>query len=313
MKCVLVTGASGFIGKPCIKALQKKNFEVHAISSKAQPKDASSLFWHQIDLHDHISVKKLLANICPSYLLHLAWYVAHGTYWTSDENLKWVNSSLNLVQEFINNGGQRIVGTGTCAEYDWSKESCSKSLSEELSLVNPNTLYGASKAGLYMILNALCQSKGVSLAWGRLFFPYGPGEQAQRLIPNTVKTLLEGNRTICKYPDLKRDFIFIEDIADIMTSLLDSHIVGPINIASGQAIELRYVVETIAKLLDAQKLVEYGSGAKSESEPPLILADVTRLKNELIYTKNTTIEDGLKQTILWLKDKISDSETMAVN
>jgi nucleoside-diphosphate-sugar epimerase len=205
------------------------------------------------------------------------------------------------VDEFIKNGGQRLVGMGTCAEYDWSEKSCAESLSEQLTLVNPATLYGASKAGLAMILKALCALRGVEFAWGRLFFPYGPYEEPERLIPYTVRSLLKGDTTVCKHPDLQRDFIFIQDIAMIMASLLDSKVNGSINVASGQAVRLGKVVESIARLLNAEKLVQYGLPSVKSTDPSLIVGDITRLKNELGYTKITAIEEGLEKTVDWWK------------
>ncbi len=299
MKRVLITGAKGFLGKPCIAALQEKNLEVHAISSQPIPESTSNVLWYQVNLHDHAAVKGLLETIRPSYLLHLAWYVKHGSFWSSDENLRWVTSSLSLVDEFIKNGGQRFVGMGTCAEYDWSEKSCCENLSEELTLIRPATLYGASKAGLCMVLKALCALKGIDFAWGRLFFPYGPYEEPERLIPYTVRSLLKGENTVCKFPDLQRDFIFVEDIAKIMASLVDSKVNGEINVASGQAVKLGSVVASVAKLLNAQDLVQYGSSSAKSTDPPLLAGDIKRLRNELGFTKITSIEEGLEKTVNW--------------
>ncbi len=301
MKRVLVTGAKGFIGKPCMQALKQRNFEIHAISSQPAPENSAAITWHQVDLHNHTSAKDFLQKVRPEYLLHLAWYVKHGAFWTSDENLKWVNSSINLVDQFINNGGKRVIGMGTCAEYDWSDNSCSRSLSENSSLISPSTIYGSSKADLYIKLNTLCQSKGISIAWGRLFFPYGPYESPERLIPNTINSLLQGNISICKQPDLRRDFIFVQDIAEIMAMLVDSQFSGPINIASGEATRLADAVAMIAKILNTEDLVQYGQSFARNNDPPIIVGDITKLKNELGYLKTTTLEKGLEETVAWWK------------
>ena len=135
MKKVLVTGATGFIGKACLNALQKEDLEIHAISSNPIPahaKDQTRTKWHKADLHDYIAIKDLMANVRPDYLLHLAWYVEHSLYWSSKENLKWVATSLNLATEFANNGGTKLVCAGK-AEYDWTGRT---SLNEDTSPIH---------------------------------------------------------------------------------------------------------------------------------------------------------------------------------
>ncbi len=304
MKRVLITGATGFIGRLCVGALQRKGFEVHAISTRPVSKNIPDIAWHQVDLHEHLSVKELLAAIRPHSLLHLAWYVKHGAYWSSDENMKWVSSSLNLVEEFVNNGGQRLVCAGTCAEYDWSERFCSGSLAEKSTLINPSTLYGSCKAGLGTIIKAFSQTKGISSAWARLFIPYGPGEPIEKLVSHTVTSLLQNKISVCNNPDLQRDFIFVEDIAEIMSCLVDSELTGPINIASGQAVKLKEVVKLIAKMLSAENLIEYRQGSINNNDPPLLVADITRLKTELGYVGQNTLEEGIEKTIAWWKERM---------
>ena len=60
--------------------------------------------------------------IRPEVLIHLAWYAEHGKYWTSPENVRWVEASLALLRGFAAAGGRRVVMAGTCAEYEWSRE-----------------------------------------------------------------------------------------------------------------------------------------------------------------------------------------------
>lgn len=302
MKRVLVTGATGFIGQPALTALKSNDFEVHAISSRPVKADDQYIHWHQANLHDPNSVKNLLKNVRPSHLLHLAWYVEHGAFWTSTENLNWVTSTLKLVEEFALNGGQRLIALGSCAEYDWNKDFSSHSLSEINSPINPSTLYGASKAGIYTILKTFCNLKDISFAWGRLFFPYGPNESPQRLIPYTISTLLQGKVATCKQPQLQRDFIFVEDIATILGLLLQNELSGAINLGSGNPTPLADVVQLIAKLLDRENLVEYSQPDKENKDVKNILADTSRLKNELGYNKITSLDEGLQKTINWWKE-----------
>src|ERR1051326_2699109 len=118
MRKVLLTGARGFLGQSCLSLLQAEGFEVHAVSSSGTTDPGSDVRWHQADLLDSDQVADLLADVEPSHLLHLAWYAARGRCWSSTENVRWIRASLNLLQSFTEQGGERVVMAGTCAEYD---------------------------------------------------------------------------------------------------------------------------------------------------------------------------------------------------
>jgi nucleoside-diphosphate-sugar epimerase len=293
MKKVLITGASGFIGRPCLKALQSRGFEVHAVSSRAHQDSAQQIIWHRVNLHDYGAVSQLLREVRPATLLHLAWYVEHGKYWSSLENIKWVQSSLHLVQEFIINGGTRLVCAGTCAEYDWNYSLCSESKTP----INPSTLYGSCKAGLQTILGALSKEEKIDFAWGRLFFPYGPHEDPKRLIPSTALSLLQGLSATCNNGAVARDFIFVEDAAEIFAALADSKINGTINIASGIPATLASVVDMIARVLNRKDLIEARTASPNSSEPPVLVADVSRLQEIADLPPATTLQEGIERTI----------------
>src|SRR4051794_12940479 len=99
MKRVLVTGASGFIGRHCLPALSARGFDVHAIHATGTPGIEST--WHRVDLIEPVQMRRLLDEVQPTHLLHLAWYVDHGKYWTSTENLRWIEASLSLLRGFV--------------------------------------------------------------------------------------------------------------------------------------------------------------------------------------------------------------------
>src|SRR5439155_6654344 len=135
------------------------------------------------------AVRALLAAVRPTHLLHLAWIATPGVYWTSPENHRWVEASLHLLRCFAAGGGRRAVLTGTCAEYDWSAAGVCH---ETQTPLRPTTVYGVCKDELRRRAEEVCRAAGVSLAWARLFFLYGPGEHPARLFPGVVQALRAG-------------------------------------------------------------------------------------------------------------------------
>lgn len=305
MKKVLLTGAAGFIGRHTIPLIIKSRYEVHAVDCAAQPflKKEPSLFWHQCDLLNTEQQKRLIAEVKPTHLLHFAWYTIPGKYWTSLENLRWVQASLDILMNFVNQGGKRAVLAGTCAEYDWSYGYCS----ERTTPTRPSTLYGTCKHSLQEMLKHFSRQTGLSSAWGRIFFLYGPHEHPNRLVPTVIKSLLKGKPVRCSHGKQIRDFLFVEDVASAFIALLESDVQGPFNIGSGHPVELKTVVEWIANYLKHPELIELGAVSVSDNEPPLLVANIRRLTEEVGWTPNYPLEAGLKATIAWWQHNLENS------
>ncbi len=306
MKRVIVTGATGFIGRHSIMPLLERGYEVHAVSSSPQtPSPFLDIHQHQCDLLDPIQTQNLIQKVSPTHLLHFAWYVAPGRYWTSPMNLNWVQASLNLLQVFHKYGGQRVVMAGTCAEYDWSQQICHGICQgvchEEKTPLNPSTLYGACKAALYQIMQAYTKEVGLSSAWGRIFMLYGPHEYPTRLVPGIIQSLMRQEVAKCTHGKQRRDFMHVSDVANAFVTLLDSTLEGAINIASGESVTLKTVIEKIASKFQLPDHIHYGAINSPPNDPEQIIADISRLKNELKWTPQKSLDIGLDETIDWWK------------
>lgn len=300
MKKVLVSGATGFIGRQCLPLLLSKGYQVHAVASKKIIQTASGLSWHQANLLDFSQIYPLIAKLQPTHWLHLAWNAVPGKYWTSPENFRWVQASLELLQAFAQNGGQRVVMAGTCAEYDWQYGYCS----EQITPLSPNTVYGTCKHSLQSMLAAFARQTGLSYAWGRIFFVYGPFEHPQRLVPTVIRCLLQAEPARCSHGNQIRDFLYVTDAADALVSLLDSQVLGAVNIASGFPVTLKDIIYQIASQINRPDLIELGAIPAAANEPPLLVADVRRLTEEVGWQPKVTIEAGLEQTITWWQKEL---------
>lgn len=260
---VLVTGASGFIGTHTLPLLEHKGYTIFPISS-------------EVDLKDPNQCTKLMEEIQPHYLLHLAWETAHGQFWHARSNTVWLTGAIALLESFALQGGQRAVIAGSCAE------------------LTPTTLYGACKESLRLIAEPLLHSYDVSMAWGRIFFPYGPYEKAGRLIPSLISALRNQTPFSCSSPNTMCDYLYVEDVAAALVFLLESKLQGTIEIGSGEGIAVGDLVDKIAKKLDASHLIKW----EHAETPHTFIANPDRLK-KWGWEPSYTLETGIDQTIKW--------------
>jgi nucleoside-diphosphate-sugar epimerase len=294
---VLLTGAGGFVGRYALRALIEAGYEVHAVGRQVRQEEGCT--WHQLDLLEPSEVSALMGRVRPSHLLHLGWYAKPGAFWQAQQNLNWVTASVHLYQCFAGMGGKRMVVAGSCAEYRWADPL----LVEQSTPLNPATLYGVCKDALRRILEEASRGDGVSLAWGRLFWLYGPGEQPGRLVSDLFSGILKQQQIACSPGHQRRDYMHVSDAARALVQLLSSEFEGAMNIASGCAPQVREIVEKIGVVTGRPDLIQHGALAARPGEPEEIGASVALLKGKLGFESQFSLEKGLEDTHQWWRSQ----------
>ena len=297
---VLVTGASGFIGRHVLCDLVSCGYAVHATGRTVLADPSRAVQWHAADLLFPGAAEALIREVRPSHLLHLAWTATPGAFWTAPENLDWVAASITLYRAFVAAGGRRAVLAGTCAEYDWSDPL----LDEQTTPCAPGTLYGAAKDALHRVLRQAAADDGVALAWGRVFWLYGPHEARARLVPSVVLPLLRGEPALCGDGTAERDFMHVADVARALTMTLDSDYAGPVNLASGICVPVGDIIGLIAERIGRRDLVRLGARASRPDEPRRLAAAVTILRDRIGFVPRHDLAEGLEATIAWWRDRL---------
>lgn len=107
-KKIILTGATGLIGKEVLPLLKKEGFEVLALSSKT------------CNLFNKKEIYSVFNKFKPEYLLNFAWCTT-GDYLNSELNYKFLEAGINMLGAFKQNGGRRTVFAGTCFEYKFKE------------------------------------------------------------------------------------------------------------------------------------------------------------------------------------------------
>lgn len=292
MPTILMTGSGGFIGRHVLEALAGHG---RIVTTR------ENVLKRPIDLLDPAQRRALVAAERPDILIHLAWVTAHGAFWGAAENRDWEEASADLFDLAYRHGARRIVATGSCAEYDWSTGADRFS---ENAPVAPGTVYGSSKVRTSARLAELAAAYGREWAWGRVFFCFGPGEPEARLIPTLLRAALANRPVDCGPSDTYRDFWDVRCLGGAIVALALSQVSGFVNLASGNPLSFGELGAIIEKLSGRSGVVRTGMRALRPGEPRSLVADISRLRDEVGFRASIDLEAGLAQYLSQLEARV---------
>lgn len=288
METVLLTGAAGFVGRHVAVALAGR-------ARVVTPRDNAT--GQRIDLLDRDARRALVVAERPDIVVHLAWVTEHRRFWTAPENAAWETASLDLFNQAFALGARRVVGTGSCAEYDWTTGA--GSFAEDVPL-RPRTPYGAAKARTAAGLADMAAGYGASWAWGRLFFLFGPAEPPGRLVPLMLRAALAGESLDIGPGEAERDFWDVRNAGAAVAALALSDFEGSVNVASGRAVRFDALAALIERLAGAGRVIRPGCRPLTPGEPLRVVADTSRLR-DAVAIDEIGLEQGLADYIAALR------------
>ena len=270
-KRVLVTGATGFVGRQVLDYLATQDVYLTVIVREGK----QSLFTNNPAVHDIITTVDLFAETSEWWadvmqgidtLVHVAWYAEPGLYLQSSKNLDCLQGTLCMSKGAIQAGVRRFVGIGTCFEYDLSYGM----LSTETPL-KPLTPYAGAKAAAYMSLTHALAANGIEFVWCRLFYLYGKGEDVRRLVPYLREKLAAGESAELTSGNQIRDFIDVSEAAQLIGDAALGIVQGSVNICSGIPITVKELAEDIADEYGRRDLLKFGARPDNLIDPPCVV------------------------------------------
>ena len=269
---ILITGASGFVGRQICKALADKDVDLRCVVRKGKEYQLSDFSNAEIVRTTDMFAEKYdwWTNQCRGIdtIIHAAWYAEPGKYLLSDLNIDCLQGSLNLARGAIKAGVRRFVGVGTCFEYDLS----AGVLSVDTPL-KPSTPYADAKAALFMTLYHWLPIQSVEFVWCRLFYLYGAGEDSRRLVPYLRTQLEKGEPAELTSGKQIRDFLDVADAGRMIADMALSVKTGPVNICSGVPITVRQLAEQIADEYGRRDLLLFGARPDNLIDPPKVIGN----------------------------------------
>ncbi|QIB26506.1 NAD-dependent epimerase/dehydratase family protein [Caloranaerobacter azorensis] len=309
---ILVTGAAGFIGSNLCELLLEKGYEVIGIDNFYNNYERWIKEYHLkyclgnpnfIFLEYNIlepNIMKLIEGLKIDCIIHLADIpgVAACNEINFDEYIKYnIVATQRMLDAIKNKGVKKLIYASSSTVYG-ENEGFPMS---ELHNPRPISLYGVTKLAGETLCHYYGKVYDISVSILRFFTVYGPRQRPDMAFHNFIKKIINGEE-IYIYGDgeQRRDFIYVEDICEIILNLLELDLKNEIlNVGGGITLSVNESIEIIEKLLNKKAVVKYIDPIIEEQV--ITYASVEKLQDIITLNKKTDIYEGLKKEIGYIK------------
>lgn len=286
---ILITGGSGFIGSSLLRAL--KGHEITVLDA-IHPKGNAAFVRADITKQEEVN------DVCRGFdaIIHLA---AKSTPRETDVHSFYdinVKGTLNMLEAARKNDVGKFIFASTSHVYG-----SAPSPQHESQPCFPNSFYGASKLACESMCLVYSNMHGIKVSLPRFFTVYGPEGRKDMAVLTFIENINSGKGiTVYGEGRIKKDFVHVNDAADAVKLMLESKTTGPLNIGSGKAIELNYLIKLIEAEIGKKAVVIHVPMQKWDADSH---ADITKATKELKWQPRIAIEQGIKETTKWWLSK----------
>ena len=268
---ILVTGASGYIGRHVVTTLLDKGCNVIAADFNTSPIDKRA---HSITCNIFNSDINFVKQYNCSTVIHLAWQ--NGFVHNDDSHIKNLYSHYDFLRKLEHQGIKHFVIMGSMHEVGYHE-----GIIDETTPTNPVSPYAIAKNSLRQLLTTYFSNKDVTFQWLRGFYIYNDDFYNHSIFTKILEAEKKGQKL---FPFTKGtnkyDFITVEELAQQISSVaLQNKVVGIINCCSGKPVMLKDKIEDFIKTNNLNIRLDYGKFPDRVYDSPIIYGDTTKIKS----------------------------------
>ena len=295
---ILVTGASGFIGRPLVDQLGREGHSVLCMTRRAGKRlnRSDGIWWSRSDLSVPGTYQDVVREFSPQAVIHLAW---EGLPVYSLENSR---GSLEQALAFLSfvleqQSCEKLLVAGSCHEYGLRTGECF-----ETNIGYPTDHFTSAKHSLRTWAEAECKKRGVLFGWMRIFYVYGPRQRETSLIPLVLESLARKVLPDIRRPDNANDFIYIDDVVRALVLAVERVIASGIyNLGTGMATPVLEVVKVAERVIGSSTTISnvLESRTLKNEDKVGIWASNHWSKENLGWEPKITLEEGIRKIWEW--------------
>lgn len=313
MEKILLTGATGFVGKELAVKLLEKKYEIHTLERYVTGRYSfdgnKGVINHYASLTDYPAIKNIVKDIGPDYVIHLA--AISPVSFSYDHYIEITETNylgtINLAEACYRNVPhfKQLIFAGTSEEYGMELKSKSDMLKEESEL-KPNSPYAISKVAADLYLRYMHDAYGFPMTIMRPFNTYGRKDNTHFFVERTMTQMLKGDKVYLGDKTAVRDWLYVDDhVNAYIKALGNEKVIGEIvQVCTGKGYTTEETAKLIAKLTNFKGEIVWGSTPKRPLDARILIGDNSKAKKLLGWAPKYDLESGLKKTLDYWKDKI---------
>ena len=303
MDKVLITGATGFIGKELAAKLKDK-YEIHTLERYVTGRYSldNNTINHYTNLTDYSAVKNVIRKVKPDYVMHLAAISAVSFSYEHPIEVSEVDyiGSVNLAEACYKEvpDFKQFIFAGTSEEYGMTLQDTKHKLTESSPLM-PNSPYAVAKVAFDNYLNYMGMAYHFPYTIMRPFNTYGRKDNKHFFIERTITQMLVQDKVYLGDPLAVRDWMYVDDhVNGYLKTMGNKQAIGrAINLCAGIGYTTKDTAEMMAKLTGYKGEIVWHSTPPRPLDARVLIGDNSNAKQILGWEPTVALEEGLKKTI----------------
>ncbi len=300
---ILVTGASGFVGRHLTPLLLKRGHQIYAVGMETI--DNEHIHAYEADIRDYDAVVSVMEKTKPDAVVHLAAISNVPFSWEKSALTVDVNAlgTVNVLEALRKiNPKAKLLSVGSSDEYGLTAQK-GLPLTEDMPC-KPQNPYAISKYCAEQLALKLGEKYGMNVICTRSFNHFGAGQAKGFVVSDfasQIAAIEKGEQEpVMSVGDLtaERDFLNVNDVVEAYAGLVDSDVPsGVYNVCSGKARSIRSILEILLSLAKTKIDVKKDAAKLRPSDTPFFVGDASKLRSVINWRPQRDVREGLANVL----------------
>ncbi len=316
---VLITGILGFIGSHLAEKIVEGGYEVYGVARRVANRNMEvigniirDVTLVSGDITDYVSIRNAIKTVTPDVVVHLAALSPvrdsfERPFEYQQANLLGTMNVAHALLELPDSQTRKLVAASTAEVYGLQEK---EPLKENFYL-RPTSPYAVSKAAADLYLQMMFHTYSLHGSILRPANSYGRKYDNSFMIEYLITEMLKGEKAYVGAPDSVRDYMHVDDhVKAYLLAIKNAKADGQIyNVGTGIGVSNRELAELVARKIGYDPMkIKFGSYPPgypfrpSISDQPYIVLDATKIKNELNWSPQLNLSEGIDKTITYFKN-----------